>query len=164
VFPSAGGTHRIQRIRSRTVASYRERVRTTILALTALTALALTGCGPDKAAQGSPPASSAPSTVPSAATTSAGSGADADTSGLDGIAFPPGATVTDLGTNQKQYAVTGMSLDQVKDFFEVSLISKGYVRAQELSASRFYDKGAHRIQVTWSDQQGTIRGVVRVLR
>ena len=142
------------------------RFRTTILVLTALTAvsLGLTGCGPDKAAQGSPPASSAPSTVPSAATTSAGSGADADTSGLDGIAFPPGATVTDLGTNQKQYAVTGMSLAQVKDFFEAELTGKGYVRAQELSASRFYDKGAHRIQVTWAELQGTIRGVVRVLR
>ena len=142
------------------------RVRTTILGLTALGALSvgLTGCGPDKAAQGAPAASSAPAGTPSAAATSAASGADADTSGLDGIAFPPGATVTDLGTNQKQYAVTGMSLEQVKDFFEAQLTGKGYVRAQELSASRFYDKGAHRIQVTWAELQGTIRGVVRVLR
>lgn len=140
------------------------KLRTTILGLAVLAALSpgLTGCGPDKAAGGSPPASSAPAGTPSTAATSAGSGADS--AGLDGITFPPGATVTDLGATSKQYAVTGMSLEQVKDFFEAELTGKGYVRAQELSASRFYDKGSHRIQVTWAELQGTIRGVVRVLR
>ena len=97
-----------------------------------------------------------------AATTPANGGAN--TEGLAGITFPPGAKVSDLGTNQKQYEVTGMTLEQVKTFFEDEMIAAGYTRAQEASASRFYDKGSRRIQITWSDQQGTIRGVVRVTR
>lgn len=88
---------------------------------------------------------------------------DKDSAGLAGISFPPGAVISELGADQKHYEVTGMTFEEVKAFFEDQMTSAGYVRAQEASASRFYDKGGKRIQVTWSDQQGTIRGVVRVI-
>jgi hypothetical protein len=137
------------------------KIRTGVVGVAALLGISsfLAGCGSDAAPAGSPaptagPSSSAASQPPAAA----------DTAGLSGITFPPGATVTDLGTNQKQYEVTGMTLEAVKTFFEDQMISAGYVRAQEASASRFYDKGSKRIQITWADMQGTIRGVVRVTR
>lgn len=136
------------------------KTRTSLVGVAVLLGLTLAGCGASSdnptpptgqtQTQGQPPASDA--------------GAGSDSSGLDGITFPPGAVVTPLGTNQKQYAVTGVTIDDVKAFFENQMLGAGYVRAQEASASRFYDKGTKRIQITWSDMQGTIRGVVRVTR
>jgi hypothetical protein len=140
-------------------------MRVRVLSVTALTALsvALTACGGDtpSAGNGGPPAGSPPAATTSPA---GGTGGGTNAEGLAGITFPPGAKVSDLGTSQKQYEVTGMTLEQVKTFFEDEMIAAGYTRAQEASASRFYDKGGRRIQITWSDQQGTIRGVVRVTR
>jgi predicted small lipoprotein YifL len=138
-------------------------MRVRVLSVTALAALTvgLTACGTDAppAGPGNVPAATAPATAPAT-----GTGGGANAGGLAGITFPAGAKVSDLGTNQKQYEVTGMTLEQVKTFFEDQMIAAGYTRAQEASASRFYDKGSRRIQITWSDQQGTIRGVVRVTR
>jgi len=139
------------------------KIRRGVLGLVAVLAVssALTGCGsdPESPATAGPPAGQATTTTKPAVPDPGN-----DSSGLAGITFPPGATVNDLGPNQKQYEVKGMTLEQVKSFFEDQLIGAGYTRAQEASASRFYDKGTKRIQVTWSDQQGTIRGVVRVTR
>jgi hypothetical protein len=141
------------------------RIRTGAVGLTALVGFSATlvGCGPDA----DPPTNARTVTSDAPATSTAGTASTSDgtaAAGFEGIAFPPGATVAALGPKQKRYEVKGMTLDQVKAFFEDQLIAAGYVRAQEASASRFYDKGGQRIQVTWSDEQGTIRGVVRVTR
>jgi hypothetical protein len=138
------------------------KTRTSLVGVAVLLGLTLAGCGGETSSNSPAPPASQSQTQGQPPASDSGTGSDS--SGLDGITFPPGAVVTPLGTNQKQYAVTGMSLDDVKAFFESQMLGAGYVRAQEASASRFYDKGTKRIQVTWADMQGTIRGVVRVTR
>lgn len=127
------------------------------VAIAATIVVGLSACGSDGST--GTPAGTGTTLAPTGS-----AGGAVNTSGLAWVTYPAGAKVTDLATNQKQYEVTGLTLEQVKQFFDDEFTGAGYTRTQEASASRFYLKGGQKIQVTYADfGGGTIRGVVRIL-